>query len=447
MSRVNPFIYGRPLRPNEFFDREGELKSLWNRILTNQSSAVTGEPMIGKTSLLLKLSDMESFKEANGLDDSEAAKFKFVLFDCMTFETWMNPNGFWRKVLKELKRGAGDDTEFQKILERFEGYFDTFEDRKDFFTEIGRKGYKVVLMLDEFDTLLRHQNFKTSSFYGQLRHLANLTDGLVVIASSRMSVSELNEEGRGILNVGSPFFNNWIEFKLKGFDLKTINEFFNRSQTPFTDEDREFILSLAGVHPALLQGIASTLFEAKSRTVDPKNARQIVLGEIPAKFRQYFDDIWERFDSAKKLAAYLVGIGDMIEGPSGKHYPNPEIERIRNELSELNVEISELLSLRPVLNGLKELEELGFIYVDPENKEDYDVTSRAFLFWLEDKMGEPDFNPVEWAEDLGFSSKERKKLDSFVKKATQKIKALFQNPFIREIIVEFIIDGGRKFVM
>ena len=55
MKRVNPFVYGRPLWPHEFFDRKYELNSLWNRILTNQSSAVTGEPMIGKTSLLRKL--------------------------------------------------------------------------------------------------------------------------------------------------------------------------------------------------------------------------------------------------------------------------------------------------------------------------------------------------------------------------------------------------------
>ena len=135
---VNPFIYGRPLRPTEFFDRIHELNSLWNRILTNQSSAVTGEPMIGKTSLLLKLSDMKSFKKANELDDSEATKFKFIFFDCMTFETWLDPNGFWHKILNNLKRNAGDDIEFRKILEKFEGYFDAFEDRRDFFTEIGR---------------------------------------------------------------------------------------------------------------------------------------------------------------------------------------------------------------------------------------------------------------------------------------------------------------------
>ena len=54
---VSPFIYGRPVRPGEFLNREPELRTIFNRLRNGESTAVVGEPHIGKTSLLLQLAD------------------------------------------------------------------------------------------------------------------------------------------------------------------------------------------------------------------------------------------------------------------------------------------------------------------------------------------------------------------------------------------------------
>ncbi len=46
-----PFIYGRPVRPGEFLNREAELHTIFNRLRNCESTTVVGEPHIGKSSL------------------------------------------------------------------------------------------------------------------------------------------------------------------------------------------------------------------------------------------------------------------------------------------------------------------------------------------------------------------------------------------------------------
>ncbi len=50
--QINPFIYGKPVSKEHFMGRKDVLQTLISRILTGQSSAIIGEPHIGKTSLL-----------------------------------------------------------------------------------------------------------------------------------------------------------------------------------------------------------------------------------------------------------------------------------------------------------------------------------------------------------------------------------------------------------
>ena len=45
------FIYGRPVFPGEFIGRQDELNTIFDRISKGESTAVVGEPHIGKSSL------------------------------------------------------------------------------------------------------------------------------------------------------------------------------------------------------------------------------------------------------------------------------------------------------------------------------------------------------------------------------------------------------------
>jgi tRNA U34 5-carboxymethylaminomethyl modifying GTPase MnmE/TrmE len=58
---INPFFHGNPVSPNQFIDRDRELRYVTSRIINyGQSTAIVGEPRIGKTSLLHYLSALET---------------------------------------------------------------------------------------------------------------------------------------------------------------------------------------------------------------------------------------------------------------------------------------------------------------------------------------------------------------------------------------------------
>lgn len=48
-----PFVYGRPVRPDEFVGRHAELRTVFNRLRNGEATAIH----IGKSSLLLALAD------------------------------------------------------------------------------------------------------------------------------------------------------------------------------------------------------------------------------------------------------------------------------------------------------------------------------------------------------------------------------------------------------
>jgi len=52
MPTLNPFIYGNPVPVTQHVNRQRELRTLFSRLQRGESTAIVGEPRIGKTSLL-----------------------------------------------------------------------------------------------------------------------------------------------------------------------------------------------------------------------------------------------------------------------------------------------------------------------------------------------------------------------------------------------------------
>ena len=96
----NPFIFGGPVLPERFIGREKEVKDILDRLANpaHVSTAVSGEVLIGKTSLLHYISSPE-IAEKRGLSSE---KCRFIFIDSHTIVPF-NPTGFWRYVLKSLK--------------------------------------------------------------------------------------------------------------------------------------------------------------------------------------------------------------------------------------------------------------------------------------------------------------------------------------------------------
>jgi len=94
------FVYGRPVRQNEFLGRESELLTIFNRLRNKESTAIVGEPHIGKTSLLLLINDgdtQEHFLE------SDAKKMVIALKDLQPVSAEFTPSEFWQEALTPLR--------------------------------------------------------------------------------------------------------------------------------------------------------------------------------------------------------------------------------------------------------------------------------------------------------------------------------------------------------
>jgi AAA+ ATPase superfamily predicted ATPase len=182
------FVYGRPVHPGEFFGRESELLTIFNRLRNRESTAIVGERRIGKTSLLLKISDHTTREYFLG---DEANKIIVSLIDLQAVDEEYTPSSFWMDALEPIVQLP----QFSSIKK---SNYSNSSLRK-LFTQIAYQGQLLVLLLDEYDRLLSHPNFKDPSFFAIMRSLSTITGGLAVITASRLTVAEMNTKGRAML--------------------------------------------------------------------------------------------------------------------------------------------------------------------------------------------------------------------------------------------------------
>jgi len=314
------FIYGRPVRASEFMDRRDTIRTIFNRLRHSESTAIVGEPHIGKSSLLLKLADPATQRTYLG-EDAQCVTVN--LLDLHPIGSNYAPNAFWKEALEPLQQYSDRDAATASLLERAaqEGYARRSLER--LFNHLGRDNQRLVLLLDEFERLLLHPNFQDPAFFALLRSLATRTGGLAMVTASRLSVSEMNEQGRNLLEIGSPFFNNVIEMRLRPFDEVTIGLFMNQSCDTFTHDDRRFVRRVAGRHPFLLQAMAAALFETRGDDRQAEAAKRFY-----ERTAFHFDDLWRELDDRTRTTAVILSLMELGGRALGQRFAYGEIEGI-----------------------------------------------------------------------------------------------------------------------
>jgi hypothetical protein len=366
----HPFIYGRPVRPGEFLDREAELRTIFNRLRNRESTAVVGEPHIGKSSLLLQLADEATQRKYLG-DDARCLVVS--LLDLQPISGDYTPTDFWEEVLEPLREHPGHRTTARRLGEAAETDY-ARHSLKRLFNRLGRQDHRLVLLLDEFERLLIHPSFQDPSFFGLLRHLATLTGGLALVPASRLSLREMNEQGRGLLDTGSPFFNNVIEVRLRPFDEQTIDALLDRAGETFSPDDRRFIRRVAGRHPFLLQAMVAALVEITGDDCQARAAQSFYEG-----ISFHFDDLWRGLDDRTRTTAVILSLVELGGRALGRDFAYGEIERADAFGPELR---------RLAESGLAERASGGWQF-DREHLllwrgERWTVGAQAFAWWVRD---------------------------------------------------------------
>jgi len=323
---MNPFTFGNPIRePERFYGRKQEMRQILNRLLSSahESTSIIGERRIGKTSLLIHLAHPEV---AAGLGLT-SDKFCMVYVDFQGL-TDITPHRFWQRVLKKMTRSICADSLIPTIQQLSEQEaFDLF-DLEDLFQSVMDKGLTTVLMMDEFEYVTQNANFK-ADFFGGLRALA-IHHGLALIPSTRRELVDLchSDEIKG-----SPFFNIFANVVLRPFSRAEVDEaldgYTRQSEYALAPDERDFIWSLGGGHPFLVQMAGYYLLEGKTQGVTEDALTKYTTANFDQQADAHYTYLWSHCSESEKITLLtILTLG--LQKPSKKTIPDREnLSRLR----------------------------------------------------------------------------------------------------------------------
>lgn len=281
----NPYISMNPIRDREslhmFHGREAQLRQFYRDIAIRQSVSITGPRQIGKTSFLWCACQPEVQERF----DEDLHRHLIVLLD-LRESLYQTADGFFQHVSEAIVRQArARGLMLQPIGESADLYLSVL-------TQVYDQGFRLVLLLDSFDTLARNEHFGPE-FLSFLR--SQSSNGNVTYVTA--SIQPLYELGhKGIKD--SPFFNLFDEIKLSSLNREEaeqlIREPAQREGLPFTDEEVEWILKYAGLHLCFIRRACAVLFDLKLQSPRQQVSRQRFLNKAYSVFKPLFQDTWDR---------------------------------------------------------------------------------------------------------------------------------------------------------
>lgn len=360
ISLPSPFIYGRSLSPVEFSGRGTELNRVAGRLVTGQSIAVIGQPHIGKTSLLEFISDAEARQKQF---EEKFSKSLFVFLDVLAAQGIRMQADFWKYVLAPL-RNSEYSAQYERVAE--DG-FNNFA-LEQIFDDLNRAGRRLILVLDEFDTLLSHPVLNNPDFYGGLRTLASRSGGFALVIAARRSLEQLNLLTQELNPHGSPYFNVFVEIQLGALKPVALAALLDRAGDHLTDIDRAYIARVSGGHPYLAQSAAAMLWEAHEDGLTGRERYRVAGQNLYRQVRPHFSDTWNFWSNTTRKAVTAVALA--------------EIPRL---LGDHTFNVGELVE------GLDDYgEELDVLQVSgtlaQNDKGEWSVAQDALLWWLADEL-------------------------------------------------------------
>ena len=367
----NPFFYGNPVHPDQFIGRRRELRRIVGRIANQgQSTAIVGEPRSGKTSLLDYLAAPETRAELYG-ESGEQLLFSYL--DAHTLGGEFTQAQFWERALHPLQERLADSASplAQAHRTRRENDFGCFVLER-LLAQMRADGWRLVLLLDEFDALLHHPVLNKAEFFGGLRSLASRGQGaLALVIASRNPLTELDKETQQLSRTASPYFNFLDEIMLGPWPNKDVEALLRRAGERFNPADCSFAIKVAGGHPYLLQTVASHLWEAYAEGEEDRPRCRYQAGRnLYDKAALILRDTWRLWSPATRRAFTIVALADVARMLEQRRFYTPPLTRDRWDLGP----------------EIRSLARQGFVAEDETAPTGYRVRPQAFLWWLADEL-------------------------------------------------------------
>ena len=285
----NPYLNRGMIRDiNDFYGRTKELKKLFNRIKSDypQSVSVKGQRRIGKSSFLYYITQKEIRKKY--LDNPDSHIFTFCDFQELGKIT---QSDFFKLILDSISKEIKESIDIPEDV--------TYDDLKNTVVNLEAQGYKLVIILDEFDMVTKNDNFDYT-FFSYLRAIANKYKVAIITSSTEelqkmCHTKEIND---------SPFFNIFTPLTLGPLTYEEAKELVlspskrtGISYGPYFD----FVVGIAGYHPFFIQVACSLVFEylTEHEKID-QEGYGVICEEFLDEMQGYFDYIWSRFSEDEK---------------------------------------------------------------------------------------------------------------------------------------------------
>jgi len=260
-------------------------------------------------------------------------KYLFIFLDSQSISEF-TPSRFWRRLLTLLlreRKGNLPPEMIEGILAKEEiGHTDS----EIVLDEISRRGQVLVLLLDEFEWVIRTDDDNepiTRDFLSALRALMNRTPKalMLIIATCR----DLHELCRPIEFIGSPFDNEFTFRRLGPFTRREIDQLLDnaleRTGIEFTSEERDYIHSLAGTHPFLIQLAGSALLEFRMQGLETAPNSELIRAEFEELARYHLSQLWENCSREEQMLLTVLALKRLGERKESiRTYDGAAFERI-----------------------------------------------------------------------------------------------------------------------
>jgi hypothetical protein len=347
--RGNPFKNPTTLHDlSRFIGRSRYLRSIFDGLMARQNISLVGPQRIGKTSILKSLGNKDIQKRLG----FEREDFLYVYSDLQKYSL-ADHDDLFAHLNAEIRQQQGhyvagvkpeqeSHVEFEKLLEAFE-----------------KQRLYPVILIDTFDRITRYNGFGPDLF-GFLR--AQAIRGLVSYVTA--SIQRLHVLCPDEDNWDSPFHNIFMPETIGPFTLDEAHELLTelprRAGLSFSEEERAWLLRMAGPHPYILTHTASILYDRKQEgQVDLEQIRKDAYQNIES----YFQGRLQRMSPEERAA--LAAEVEQGGNPRGRY---PELnasmlfhEYLRAMVARDKPPVSEMSSrdFKKILANLNNLRALG----------------------------------------------------------------------------------------
>jgi AAA+ ATPase superfamily predicted ATPase/predicted Ser/Thr protein kinase len=301
-SARNPYLNRMMIKHREdFFGRVLEIKRIYARLNATPpgSVSIVGERKIGKSSLLNYV-----YARSSRLQHLEQHDKTVMIFLDLQEQKNMSLESFVRTLLgiAEIElRGRLD----------IEGCALNLDGIKDLIQRLDQAGYRVVILLDEFDAVTTNPNFNLE-FFSFLRFLANHYSVSYITSSARdlqvlCHTKEISD---------SPFFNIFSTMRLSVFQRGEAEELVRipseRVGKPLAAYAGT-IFDMAGLFPFFIQVACAHAIEYLD---DHPDAKEPDFGEVRRRFYEeaklHFRYVWDGLDDHERSTVVRVAKGNSM---------------------------------------------------------------------------------------------------------------------------------------